>query len=379
MRSSWKRLFIHFTQLQALLKKAIINLLKFLIFLGVGLGILYLVFQKQNAAYQEDCLNNNVPIEDCSLINKILTDFQGANYFWILIVLLAFVVSNFSRAARWRMLLKPLGYVPKFSNAFLSIMIGYFANLGLPRLGEVVRAGTIARYEQIPVEKAMGTIVTDRIVDVLSMLTVVGIAFLLEYDTLWNYISGALEAREEGEAASGGVSWLWIIMGIGVLGVLIAFLFRKQLMQTAIFKKIQSILLGFWEGISSVLKLEKPGLFLLHSINIWLMYYLMTYLCFFAFAPTADLGPVAGLMVFVFGAFGILIPSPGGMGTYHLLVVQALAIYQVSGDDAFSFANIIFFSVQIGCNVLIGLVALLLLPILNRSYEPKHPLQMAAS
>ena len=98
---------------------------------------------------------------------------------------------------------------------------------------------------------------------------------------------------------------------------------------------------------------------------------MMTYLCFFAYEPTAGLSPVAGLMVFVFGAFGIVIPSPGGMGTFHFLAIQALAMYGISGGDAFSFANILFFSVQLGCNVVVGIVALIILPIINQNYNPE--------
>ena len=141
-------------------------------------------------------------------------------------------------------------------------------------------------------------------------------------------------------------------------------------MQSAFFNKVLNVLRGFWEGIQSIMKLDRPLLFIFHSFNIWFMYFMMTYLCFFAFEPTAGLSPLAALMVFVFGAFGILIPSPGGMGTFHFLAIQALAMYGVSGGDAFSFANILFFSVQLGCNVIVGIVALILLPILNRDYKP---------
>jgi len=107
-------------------------------------------------------------------------------------------------------------------------------------------------------------------------------------------------------------------------------------------------------------------LFILHSVNIWLMYYLMTYFCFLSFALTAELSPVIALVVFVFGGWGIVIPSPGGMGTYHFLATTALGFYGISGDDGFSWSNISFFTIQLGCNVSVGLLALLLLPMINR-------------
>jgi uncharacterized protein (TIRG00374 family) len=338
------------------------NFLKFLIFLGVGLGILYLVYQNQNGAYQEHCQLEGIAAEDCSLWRKVIDDFRQANYWWILAVLLAFTISNISRAIRWRMLIRPLGYQPKLINAFLTTVLGYFANLGLPRIGEVVRGGTLARYENIRIEKVMGTIVTDRIVDVLSILIVTGLAFLIQFDTLWAFAQ---------EYVSFKVLLFLGVAGLGFLGLLYAF--HKPILATKFGQKVLELAKGFWQGIITISKLEKPGLFILHSINIWLMYFLMTYLCFFAFAPTAHLSPMAGLVVFAFGAWGIVIPSPGGMGTYHWLAQTALVIYGVNGDDAFSWANISFFSIQLGCNVFIGVLALIFLPVLNKNYSPKLP------
>jgi len=331
----------------------------------VGLAILYWVYLKQEAAYQEDCALKGIAAADCSLIQKIIDDFKVVNYGWIFVVLFAFCISNLSRAIRWRMLLKPLGYNTRMSNAFLTIMIGYFANLGLPRLGEIVRAGMMARYERIPMEKVVGTVVVGRIIDVIFLLMVIGLAFLIEFDTLWTYL------QEHADIGSlFGV--MKIGLGLMVIGLFLLFLFRQQIRQLSIYQKIKKVVLGFWEGIKTVAQLERPVIFLLHSINIWIMYFLMTYLCFFSFAPTAHLAPGVGLMTFVMGAIAITIPSPGGMGTYHFLVTSILSLYGIAEADAFSFANILFFSVQLGVNVFLGLIALLILPILNRGYEPEQ-------
>lgn len=342
--------------------------MKFLLFLSLGVGILYLVYRHQNKAFQEECGLKGIPMEDCSLLAKVVDDFAGADYFWILMVLAAFTVSNVSRAIRWNMLLRPLGFRPRLINAFLTTVIGYFANLGLPRIGEVVRAGTMAQNERIPVEKVMGTIVVDRIFDVLSILIVTALAFLLQFKTIWTFVE---ENVRLGERAAAGVIFLYMFAAFTMVGALF-FLFRKRISQSRLFQKIVEIAKGFWQGILTVRRLERPWLFLLHSINIWLMYYLMTYLCFFAFQPTAHLGPMAALVVFVFGGWGVVIPSPGGMGTYHFLAQTALQMYGVSGDDGFSWANISFFSIQLGCNVLIGILALIFLPAINRNYFPEN-------
>jgi uncharacterized membrane protein YbhN (UPF0104 family) len=130
---------------------------------------------------------------------------------------------------------------------------------------------------------------------------------------------------------------------------------------------------GFRDGLRSLKRVEKPWILVLDTALIWLMYYLMMFLCFYSFQPTAHLGGMAGLMVFVFGGLGIVFPSPGGMGTFHLMVITALSIYGINGDDAFSFANIQYFSVQLlGC-MLIGIIGLIVLPIINKNSDPHVP------
>ena len=180
------------------MKTAIINILKFLVFFGVGAGILYLVYQNQNEAYLAQCKLDGIPDGECSLINKVIEDFKGLNYLWVFGVCAAFTFSNVMRALRWNMLLKPLGREPRTINTFLTTMLGYFANLGLPRLGEVMKPVTLARYEKIPVEKVLGTIVVDRIMDVICLLTVIGIAFALEFDTLWGYLNENMSSSDSG-------------------------------------------------------------------------------------------------------------------------------------------------------------------------------------
>ena len=332
------------------------------------MGILYYLYTTQNAAFQEQCVLDGIPPEECSLMNKLVTDFTNSNFWWILMVLVAFTLSNVSRAMRWNMLLQPLGYQPRLGNSFLIVIVTYFVNLFLPRAGEVARAGLISKYEAIPVEKAMGTIVLDRLLDMIMLLLIIGLTFLLEFDTLTSYLK-----EEMADGGGGTLLQNPVVIGLvvaGVVAALLLFVFRKKMMRTAIYGKVKKLLIGFGEGLKTIGKLDNPGLFIFHTIFIWVMYFMMSYFCFFAFAPTAGLSPMAALMVFVFGTFGIVIPSPGGMGTFHFFAMEALKIYGVASADAFSFANILFFSVQIGCNVVIGLLAFILLPIMNKNYKP---------
>ena len=343
------------------MNKRLKGFLQFIVFLTIGAGILYWIFSTQNTKYIEDCALKGIPEADCSLWEKLKTDFLSVKVHWLLLVLLAFMVSNLSRAQRWLMLLKGMGIKASYGNAFWTIMLGYFANLGIPRIGEVIRGALFARYEKLPVEKVLGTIVVDRGLDVLSLLLAIALAFLLQFNVLYTYLSEHL-------AQSRFSSGLIIKLGIGFVIVLIVlWLFRKNIKRTAFYLKIRNVLIGFVDGIRSVRTVKNIPVFILHTIVIWMMYYLMTYMCFKSFVPTEHLSALAALMTFVFGGLGIVFPSPGGMGTYHAMVMAGLALYGVAGDDAFSFANILYFSVQLFCNILFGLMALIILPLINRN------------
>lgn len=244
-------------------------------------------------------------------------------------------------------------------------MIGYLANLGIPRSGEFVRAGVLARNEGYAVEKVMGTIVTDRLADMVSLLVILAITAGVASSTLYDFFVGQniLSSKIESIQNSGWVLMIMGVAGIASLAILMWLLRSKHPIAVKILDKLR----GFWDGIVSITKLRQPWLFLLYSIIIWGSYYLMTYLVFFAFEPTSHLGAKEALIVFVFGTFGMLVPSPGGMGSYHFLIGEGLRIYGINPADAFSFANILFFSIQIFCNVLFGVLALVLLPIWNKA------------
>jgi glycosyltransferase 2 family protein len=340
------------------------KILKILLFFGVGATILTLLFRNLNAGFREDCRLKGIPEADCSLIDKVLYDFSTVKPAWILVVILAFTLSNLCRALRWKMLHEPLGYRISLANSLLTTLLGYFANLGLPRMGEVVRAGSLARYERIPLQKVMGTLITDRLMDFISLGFVIGLAFLFEGDTLLRFFSQ--------QSNSGGLLQNPLVLSFFglcfVLG-LAAWIFRAKLPALPVVKKAASVLQGLWEGVRSVFRLRQPVLFLVYSVGIWAMFYLQVYFGFKAFPPTEHLGFGAALMVFVFGTLGFVIPSPGGMGTYHALAMVGLALYGIKSGDAFSYANISFFTIQIFYNVVAGVSALILLPWLNKKTQ----------
>ena len=336
------------------------QIVRFLIFFSAGMGILYLVYHNLNSSYQADCALKGIPREECSLMNKVWTDFLQVDLSWLSLVLIAFMISNVLRTFRWQMLLRPLGYSPGFLTAFFSIMLGYFANLGIPRMGEVFRGLALSKHDDIPFEKVMGTIVTDRIMDVVMLGIFLLLGFWVEFDTFWSFLSSALQSKSI-SPLSITVLTLFLIGG----GALLLFT-RNTWSQWKMVRVIADKLMGFWEGIKSVKSVSSPPLFIFYTVGIWAMYFMMLYLCFKCYAPTSGLGLKAALVTFDFGSLGMVAPFPGGMGSYHFMIIKALEHFGINKVDGFSFANINFFSIQIFCNILFGLLALLILPILSK-------------
>jgi len=348
-------------------KQILINVLKFVLFLGVGLGILYYLYTDFSQKYLVECMSKGKIEAECNFADKLISDFASAKPFWIFMVFFTFTISNISRAIRWQMLLKPLGRNARLANTFFCTMIGYFTNLFLPRAGEVVKAGYLSKYENMPVEKVMGTVVLDRLLDVLSILIITGLALVLEYDKLWGYFSEPIKNFFGAKGKS-------ILIGLVIAGtvvIVLAIFFRSAFSKTNFYKKVVNLLKGFQEGILSIGKLDNIPMFLFHSVFIWLMYFFMVYLSFFAFEPTSHLTPIVALLAFVFGAWGIVIPSPGGMGSYHYLTILALGMYGISEFDAASFSNISFCTIQLGTNITFGIIAYSIIGYLNRNYHPQ--------
>jgi uncharacterized protein (TIRG00374 family) len=339
------------------------TIIRVVVFLAIGAGILYLLYRGQNAKYLEECALKGIPESDCSLVEKVWTDFLSVNPVWLVLVLLAFMLSNLSRAHRWQMLFRAMGLKARFGTAFFTIMFGYLANLGVPRIGEVLRAAMLARYEGLPVEKSMGTVVVDRAIDVLTLLLMIVLAFIVQFGVIYGYLRENLNIN-----ATAGAILIPLFLVVLASGAALWF-GRNRIRKWPLVRRFRKTILGFIDGVKSVRSVHNPGLFIAHSLFIWLMYFMMNYLCIKAFVPTDHLGVAAALVVFVFGALGIVFPSPGGMGTYHAMIIAALVIYDISSEDAFSFANILYFSIQIFCNVLFGVMALIALPLIHRKQQ----------
>ncbi len=330
------------------------NILKYALFFGVGSAIMVWLYSSQNNAFQSQLkLEGKVAYP---LYEKIIADFKSIRIAWLLLVFAAFTQSNYSRAVRWRMLMEPLGFVPKTLNCFYAVNVTYLTNLWMSRAGEFVRAGSLARIEKQSMSKVMGTVVVDRVLDLISLALIVCFAFFVEYKTLWSWLDKNMGSGD-GSYRLLQSTWFIILGASSVAALVILFILRKKILQLPLINKVEPLVKRFSDGVKSIRYVKNLPLFLFHSITIWVMYFLMTYFCFFAFPPTAHLTALAALTVFVFGTFGVVIPSPGGMGTYHFLATSALLLYDIKGDDAFSFANIMFFSIQIFYTIVVGSIS----------------------
>ena len=341
------------------------KVLQIVLFFGLGVAVMLWVFKSQQRAYLSECAQQGIPDAQCSLWDKLWSDFSSVHVGWIGAVIVAFTLSNVLRARRQQLLLAPLGHQVGLVSSLLTILIGYFANLGFPRIGEVVRAGSLARAERVPVEKVMGTLVIDRLTDVVCLAIVTGLAFLLQGRTLMHFIN-----QNRADTPHGPPLWQHPLVWMGgvfalVSGVILVVLWGK-IQESLLVQKVYGMLKGFKDGLLSIGRLERPVEFIFCSVGIWLMFYLQCLFNLYAFAPTAHLDAQAALLIFVFGTLGFVIPSPGGMGTFHALCIAGLAVYHISSPDAFSYANIAFFTVQIFYNLIFGTLALLLLPAFSK-------------
>ncbi len=276
---------------------------------------------------------------------------------YLMLMALVAVVSHIVRAERWRMMLLPTGNSVKLSNSFFSLMIGYLVNLAVPRGGEVSRCYNLYKLEETPVEVSFGTVVVERLVDVLCLMVVIVLAFLMEWDKLLAF----LESLGVGTGSTGfAVKW-WMIAGAAGLIVLglAAFLLRKN-------ERLLKLITGFRDGLLSIFRLEQKWLFILYSVAIWFLYFMMSYCVIKAFETTSTLGASAVLSVFALGAIAMAAPLPGGTGSYHVIVPSGMVfLYSLPFSDAYAFV-FIFHAWQTLTMIVLGVISLIVSYLLIR-------------
>ena len=236
------------------------------------------------------------------------------------------MVSHVLRALRWKLLLQPAGYSITTSSSFLSLMIGYLVNLVIPRGGEVSRSINLWKLEKVPAEVSFGTVVTERLVDVVCLLSLVAFSFWME----WEKLKGFLEEKLSGANPLRNAGIAWILVPALVIGL--GFFLWRYLKRN---EKFLSLLRGFKTGMVTIFRMEHYGLFLFYSLAIWFLYFLTTWMVIKAFDQTAHLGADAVFTVFALGSVAMAVPLPGGTGSYHTLVPLGLvSLYGLAQSDA---------------------------------------------
>ena len=298
--------------------------------------------------------------------SKIKADLAEADYIWVLLSVVAALISHWIRAMRWNLLIEPLGYKPRTLNTFFAVMIGYVANLVVPRMGEVSRCAALGKSEGIPTDRLIGTIIIERGVDLISLLVLTALTFILQLDIIGDFFGTLAEDK--------GVNLLSPrYLGMAIVIIFSIFLIAKygpkmllqSLQGTSMYFKITRLIAGLMAGLKSISKMKSKRTFILQTIMIWICYYSMIYLVFPSYTPTANLGPLAGLSALVIGSFGMVAPVQGGIGAYHWCLQTCLELYHIPARDGITLAFIVH-TAQTLIVIVGGVLSLVLLPIFTK-------------
>jgi uncharacterized membrane protein YbhN (UPF0104 family) len=245
------------------------------------------------------------------------------------------------------------------------VLVGYWANLAVPRLGEVLKCTILARYEKVPADKLVGTIVAERAIDIISLAVIMLITVLSQYELVGHF---AAEIFRKFFSSDGSFSFIRIgIIILIVIGFIVLFIWLfKRLNHLSFVNKTKNVFLGIWEGLASIRYIKQKSLFVFHSIAIWGLYLLSTWMGFFAMRDMAQFGIKGALSALTFGSFGMIIPSPGGIGSFQYAIQQVMLLYGVSPEKGLSLGMLIWFA-QTGIVILFGTIAFLVIPLFNKS------------
>ncbi len=264
---------------------------------------------------------------------------SNANYYWIAVGMFISWISHIIRAYRATMLYEAMSYKVSVANSYHAVIIGYFMNYLIPRGGEISRAASVFKTNQLALEKGLGSIVTERLVDLIMMLFVLAIVFVFQVDLILSFLQK--QTSNTSGTNSSSVNIIYII-GVVLLSVIFIFVFRKKITAFPLVLKVIDKLKGFASGLTSITKIKRPILFIVLSVCIWVCYILMMYFCLFALPGTSSLNFLQCLTVFALGTIGVIIPAPGaGAGTYHFAVTQGLLLFGVAETEGTAYATLV--------------------------------------
>lgn len=329
-------------------KSIIKDAFKFCFFIGIAVLLVFLFLRQ---------LTDNE-------IDEIKEAFSNINYLWLLPAIIFGVVSHILRALRWRMLLTPLDYKPKMWNMIFSVSVAYFANLAVPRLGEVARCGILRKYEKIPFTKSFGTVITERVVDMLVFLLIFVINILVQSEL-------AVKCLTDITSQSDSAGLIAKVIFVALAAVVVVFVFalilymKKKKVKSKFFNIIVEMINGFSDGIKTLFRLKSPITFIFYSVMIWIAYLYMSKMVFYCLPQTSILGYDAAFSGLAFCTIGTIL-IPGGIGLYPILAAAIYSLYGISSATGFALGWLIWTNQTIVI-IIAGIFSLIVLPLYNKT------------
>lgn len=311
--------------------------LKFIILFLIGIGVLFLAFRGQD-------------------LERIWLEIKTANYFWVIVSAIAVLIAHVLRALRWQMLYQSIHYNVSFWHAYHAVMIGYLANLALPRFGEIGRCSVVHKAAKVPMFASIGTVITERLFDVV-MLFLTSLAMLIfQYNIVADFLYQAVYLNLAKKLSAVNYWWLVGFSVVIFLFIAIAVYFLRQKFS----KKFLRIFVNLRQGFGSYSKLKQKGLFLTYTLGIWFFYLLSMYFAFSSIQATSELHFNAAFTAIVFSGFAMAAPVQGGIGVFHWMVAQSLLLYSISFKDGLAYSTIIHSS-QVLLILVLGSLSLFLI------------------
>tara|TARA_B100000795_G_C22745876_1_gene417218 strand:- start:316 stop:1317 length:1002 start_codon:yes stop_codon:yes gene_type:complete len=327
------------------------NLPKNTFFLAFGIGMMWYVFKD-------------------TVWGDFWIDVKSMDYRWFAVSAVFMILAHFIRALRWKQLIVSNGHNPSLKNVFASVLFMYVSNLVIPRSGEIARCGTIYKYEKIPIPLLIGTVVIERLTDLLSLLFLTLIIILLRFDFVQQMyrVTSLPELINSIIDNTVLLSTITIFMASVLASI---FIFRKKITTNNTFKKVVPFLNDLKSSFKKLINLRYKSLYLLYTIVIWTCYIGMFYICVFAFAPTENIDLSSGITAFIAGSYGMVAPTPGGVGVWPAIVSAALQVLGIAENHANSWAGVSFILMTI-TTALAGVLGFMALPFINKGKSSKQ-------
>lgn len=292
------------------MRKGVLQALKFIAFLAVGTGLLYIAFRDVN-------------------LRKLVSDLKQANYSWLLLSILFGLFAYVSRARRWILLIHPLGHRPSLRNSFLALMTGYLANIALPRVGEITRCVALGKKEKIPVDQLIGTVVVERTIDFFSLLLITIYLIFTSSAEINKFLKDSILIPLQNKvSALFGVTWiLWVILlALFITALVLMIKYKQSLRKIRFFSKMFDITKGIINGLKTIINLDRKWEFVFHTVFIWINYLLMTWVVVFCLKSTSGITLSDSIFLLVIGGLAMSAPVQSGLGAFHYIISRGLLV-----------------------------------------------------